>query len=246
MHEIRWKTARDYYRGIVVLLLASLVTGCDTMTLSTPPTSTPSASSDSNSISEHLAVSFEQAWKIGQNNSVDVSVTGIDKPMILAVELVPQFSGDAAIQKPATLNGTPVVDHLEEITGYIVLHRIDPSLSNARIIYPAQLFDPALYTSLNLLGWELKVLLISEIDAYPVYGARTIGEKYPIAVEDVQARQTWIESEAQKQTRVGSSTDLYITVPDSTAGVFLYYPLDAVADSVVLTSDLSFNFHERR
>lgn len=183
---------------------------------------------------------------MNQNNSVDVNVTDIDKPMILAVELIPQFSGDSVSQKPIALDGTPVASHWEEITGYIVLHRVDTNINNIRITYPASLFDPALYTSADLLGWKLRVLLISQIDAYPVYGAMTVGEKYPITVEDVQVQQTWIESEAQIQTRVGLSTDLYITVPNSTAGVFLYYPLDAVVDSIVLTGDLSFNFTERR
>jgi len=246
MCETCWTIVKHCYSAIALFVLISILTNCDKMAVSSLPTPTLDASHNYIGTSEHLAVSFEHPWKMSQNNSVDVSMIGIDKPMVLAVELIPQFSGDQVSQRPVVLDGMPVSDHWEEVTGYLVLHRVEPGISEVRITYPASLFDPALYSGLDLVGWELKVVLTSQIDAYPVYGARNIGEKYPITVEDVQARQAWIESEAQRQTRMGSDTDLYITVPNSTAGVFLYYPLDAIVDSVVLVGDLTFNFKERR
>jgi len=216
------------------------------MAVSSLPTPTLSVSHNYIGTSDHLAVSFEHPWKMSQNNSVNVSVIGIGKPMILAVELIPQFSGGQVSQRPTVLDGMPVSGHWEEVIGYLILHSVEPGISKVEITYPASLFDPALYSGLDLAGWELKVVLTSQIDTYPIYGAMTIGEKYPVTVEDVQARQTWIESETQTQTRIGLPTDLYITVPNSTAGVFLYYPLDAIVDSVVLVGDLTFNFKERR
>ena len=245
MCETCWTIVKHCYSAIALFVLILILTSCDKMAVSNLPTPTLDVSHNYIGTSDHLAVSFEHPWKMSQNNSMDVSVIGIDKPMILAVELIP-LSGGQVSQRPAVLDGMPVSDHWEDVTGYLILHRVGPGISEVKITYPASLFDPALYSGLDLVGWELKVVLTSQIDAYPIYGAMTIGEKYPVTIEDVQACQTWIESEARTQTRIGLDTDLHITVPNSAAGVFLYYPLDAIVDSVVLASDLTFNFKERR
>ena len=238
-----WTIVKHCYSAIALFVLISILTSCDKMAVSDLPTPTLDVSHNYIGTSDHLAVSFEHPWKMSQNNSMDVSAKGIDKPMILAVELIPhpKFSGGQVSQRPAVLDGMPVSDHWEDVTGYLILHRVGPGISEVKITYPASLFDPALYSGLDLVGWELKVVLTSQIDAYPIYGAMTIGEKYPVTIEDVQACQTWIES-AQTQMRIGLPTDLYITVPNSTAGVFLYYPQDTIVDSVVLTDCSAFDF----
>jgi len=220
---------------VSVSILISILTGCSL------PTPAPGVYHEHVSTSDHLVVSFEHPWRMSQNNSVDV-VIDIDEPMILAVELIPRFSGDRVGQRPTVLDGTSVSDRWEEVIGYLIIHRVGPGIGEVEITYPASLFEPTLYSELDPVGWELKVVLTSQIDAYPVHDAMTIGEKYPITVEDVQACQTWIESEAQTQMRIGLPTDLYITVPNSTAGVFLYYPQDTIVDSVVLTDCSAFDF----
>jgi hypothetical protein len=185
---------------------------------------------------------------MSQNNSLSVDVSRNDEPLILAVELTPQFTDEMVSQKPVTLNDLPVADHLEEITGYLAFLRVDSDTTDGiQVTYPAELLDPALYDDIgrDLLGWELKVVLTSQIDAYPVRGGMSLEKQYPITPQDVQAQQTWVESEAEDRTQIGFPIDAHITVPNSTSGVFLYYPLDAIVDSVAFASDLTFNFEER-
>ena len=252
MRLSRWKEMGHCYSVIVLILLfASSIslTGCRRKIAPSSPTPMLLTSGPSNHVSAsgHLTISFSHPWQMRQGNSLRVNMPEINKSLILAAELTPQFAGESVSQKPVTLDGTPVAGHLEEITGYLVLYRVDPGTNSIQIAYPATLFDPALYDiGRELLGWELQVVLTSQIDAYPVYGGMSLGKQYPITIQDIQAQQTWIESEAESRAQVGPPTDACLVVPNSTSGVFLYYPLHAIVDSIVLTSDLTFNFKLRR
>lgn len=135
----------------------------------------------------------------------------------------------------------------EEITGYLLVYRVDPDANSVKIVLPAKLFTPTLYAAGGeLVGWELQVVLTSQIDAYPLPHGKSLGKRYPITTQDVQPQQTWIESEAESQSSVGSPTDTHLVVPNSTSGLFLYYSLDEIVDSIILASDLTFNFQVRR
>lgn len=251
MRLFHWKEMSHRYPVIVLILLfASSVslTGCRRKIAPGSSMPMPSTSAPSNyvSTSGHLTISFSHPWRMGQGNSVRVNVSEVDEPLILAVELMPQFAGESASQKPVTLDGTPVAGHFKEITGYLVLYRADPDANSIQIAYPATLFDPALHDiGRELLGWELQVVLTSRIDAYPVCSGMSLGKRYPITTRDIQAQQTWIETEAESRAQVGPSTDARLVVPNSTSGVFLYHPLDAIVDSIILTSDLTFDFKLR-
>lgn len=236
-------TLLSLYLALVVGLTACKSEETLISTSSSSSTRTPI--DQSGTTNDHLAVSFDHTWQMNQSNSLNVTIPWSDKPIILAVELIPQFSEPAVWEKPIALHGTPVVDYYEEIDGYLTLYRVEPSVNTVQITYPAVFFDPALYDiGTELLGWKLKLVLTSQIDAYPVYGGRELGKKYTITTQDVKAQRTWIISESEDRTQIGSPTDDCIVVPDSTSGVFLYYPLDMIVDSVTFTSDLTFDFNE--
>lgn len=247
----RKKNAHWWSLIALSLLLASLggSAGCaGTALLDSPnPTSSPTPASGYVSALGHLRISLDHPWQLDQSNSLYASVSGIDSPLVLAVELSPQFLGDFVREKPVILHGTPVAGNFEEITGYLSVYRVDGDTNGIQIVLPATFFDPTLYDiGKELVGWELRVVLTSQIDAYPVYGQRSLGERHRITIHDIQPRQTWVVSEAETQTPIGSSTDAHLIVPHSTSGLFLYYPLDAIADSIALISDLTFKFEVKR
>jgi len=232
----------------VYLVLAVSLTACkseEKLISTSSSSSTRTPIDQGGATNDHLVVSFDHTWQMNHSNSLNVTMPQIGKPTILAVELMPQFSEPLAREKPVVLHGTLVADYYEEIDGYLTLYQVEPGTNTIQITYPAVFFDPTLYdTDMELLGWELKIVVTSQIDAYPVYGGRELGKKYTITPQDVRAQQTWITSESEDRTQIGSPTDDHIIVPDSTSGVFLYYPIDMIVDSVSLTSDLTFDFKE--
>lgn len=245
-----WKEIGRCCPVLVLLLFALLAgfTGCEGTTMPGSPIPTQLVGTTPEYISalKHLTISVDHLWQMGQSNSLTANVSEIDKPLILAVELTPQFTEEPVSQKPVVLEGTPVVGYKEEITGYLVVYRVNPETNSVQIVFPATLFNSALYVAGGeLVGWELQVALTSQIDAYPVPRGKSLGKRYPITTQDVQSQQTWIESEAESQSTVGSPTDVHLVVPNSTSGLFLYYSLDEIVDSIIITSDLTFNFKVR-
>lgn len=192
---------------------------------------------------EKLGVMLDDAWQMHQDNSLTIDVFNLSQPLILAIELIPRLAREPVMQKPAVLDGTPVAGQLEEVKGFLTLHQVTPQMNQAHILFPAQLFDPALYASGGeLQGWELRVMLTSEVVAYPVADAKSVGKRYTITPDEIQAQQTWLKSEAASEMILGKETDSYLTIPNSRSGMFLYYPVNRIIDSIVLTSDLPFNF----
>jgi len=192
----------------------------------------------------HLSVLPNPPWQMSQSNSLNVSISGINESLILAAELAPQFAEAPISQKPVILDGTPVAGRFEEITGYLAIHRVDPGVSDISVVFPAAFFDPTLYNDVGpeLLGWELRIVLTSQISAYPVHSGMSLGKEYPITPQHIQAQQTWIQSEAESQTPIGSLADARLVVPNSSSGIFLYYPVSMIKDSLTLSSSLDFNF----
>lgn len=182
---------------------------------------------------QHLGVSLVPSWDMRQDFALGVAIPPLGEPLILAVELIPRLSEKLVEQRPSTVDATPVAGHLEEVKGYLLLYRVAPGIHDIALTYPAPLFAPLLDNAQDLSGWELKVILTSRIDAYPVRNG-AIGKRYPITVDNVPSRQTWIISLADSEIPADIVADFLLVIPDSTSGAFLYYPLDAIADSIVL------------
>jgi hypothetical protein len=62
----------------------------------------------------------------------------------------------------------------------------------------------------------------------------------------IKAQQTWIKSGASREMPIGNNTDAYFIIPNSESGVFLYYPIDLIIDSIILTGDANLTFSEGR
>jgi hypothetical protein len=194
-------------------------------------------------VSDHLKVRIDSAWRMDQRNSVVVDVVGIDEPLILSVELEPSFVEEPILQKPVAINGTPVAGNLQEITGFQVVQRVDRDTDDVIASFPELLFKPDLYTDRRKIdGWQMTVVLTTRIDAYPAVGGKHLGDKYVISANDIAERLTLITSMPRGESPQELEEYEHIIVPDSTYGMFSYFLSENVIDSIILASDLSFDF----
>jgi hypothetical protein len=191
----------------------------------------------------HFTLVLDQPWQMNQSNALHVQELSIDQPLILAVELIPKFTPEPVAQRPITVDGTPVANYLQEVVGVLTLHQVSPDTESVRIVFPDKIFDSTRYSAdSKLLGWELRAILTSQIDTYPVSGGATLGKRFTFVTQNIPAQQTWIESEPTRQAPIGPPTDIHLSIPDSTAGAFLYYPIHMIMDSLTLSSDPAFDF----
>ena len=122
---------------------------------------------------------------MSQRNSVLVDIVRIEEPTILSVELAPSFVEQPILQKPVAIDGTPVAGNLQEITGFQIVQRVDGDANDIMISFPEVLFRPDLYTDRREInGWQMKVVLATQIDACPAVAGKRLGDRHVISANE--------------------------------------------------------------
>jgi hypothetical protein len=158
---------------------------------------------------------------MNQRNSVVVDVVGIEEALILSVELEPSFLEEPILQKPVAVDGTPVAGNLQKIAGFQIVQRVDRNTDDIIISFPGILFNPDLHVDRRKIdGWQLKVVLATQIDAYPAVGGKHLGDRYVISANDIVGRPTLIVSMPRGEVPQELAEYEHVIVPDSTYGMF--------------------------
>lgn len=165
-----------------------------------------------------------------------VEVTSIQRECLLAVAIVPDRNLNTSKPIPPR--------NAREIGGLPMVSRVEPPGGTLDIHYPDFVFDGE--TNLSggqraITGWEVTACLTDHVTAWPVQGARKMGDIQNIGPADLPSGLCLLASIPDAEAFSECTSFAVKSIPNSNAGAFFYVDEDVLIAWKQIVFDADFN-----
>lgn len=186
-----------------------------------------------------ISVDFVRERTIKSTDILRVQITHIPRQCILVVTLTP----DVDIQ---SVKPTPP-ENCRELTGFPLVHKVEPSDGTLEIRYPALILDKESYlpprNGRDITGWIVNAYLVDKVLATPIKGPRHIGKIHEITTDEVSKEWELLSSKIDSEEFAENVPFKLLVIPGSDAGVFLYVRETGLLAGI--KKEFNVNFSER-